>query len=98
MPKEGSVFISVNDSDKIRIISISRDFKELGFNIVATSGTARLLNENGIPANEIFKVGEGRPNIVDAIKNNDIQIQYQDFVFLMVYNSFLLLKNFQFHN
>ena len=74
LPVEGTVFISVNDSDKIDIIPMARDFKELGFNIMATKGTAQLLSENGVQANPIFKVGEGRPNVVDAIKNGEVQL------------------------
>jgi carbamoyl-phosphate synthase large subunit len=74
LPVEGSVFISVNDSDKIKAITLARDFKELGFNIIATKGTAKLFSENGIVANPIFKVGEGRPNVVDAIKNGEVQL------------------------
>ena len=68
------IFISVNDSDKIAVIPMARDFKELGFVIMATEGTAQLLSENGVPANPIFKVGEGRPNVVDAIKNGEGQL------------------------
>ena len=74
LPISGSVFISVNDLDKIKSITLARDFKELGFNIIATEGTAKLFIENGIEVNSIFKVGEGRPNIVDAIKNGEIQL------------------------
>ena len=74
LPVSGTVFISVNNSDKIKSINIARDFRELGFNIIATSGTAKLFSENGIAVNSIFKVGEGRPNIVDAIKNNEVQL------------------------
>ncbi len=74
LPTEGRVFISVNDSDKIKVIPIARDFQELGFEIVATSGTKNLLIENGISVDSIFKVGEGRPNVVDAIKNGEIQL------------------------
>jgi len=74
LPISGTVFISVNDTDKIKIITLARDFKELGFKIIATQGTAKLLNENGIYAKHIFKVGEGRPNVVDSIKNGDIQL------------------------
>ena len=74
LPVEGSVFISVNNSDKIKAITLARDFKELGFNIIATKGTAKLFSENGIGANPIFKVGEGRPNVVDAIKNGEVQL------------------------
>ncbi len=74
LPISGTVFISVNNSDKIKSINIARDFKELGFNIIATDGTAKLFSENGINCNSIFKVGEGRPDIVDAIKNKEIQL------------------------
>ena len=56
LPENGTVFISVNDSDKIAAIPMARDFKELGFVIIATEGTAQLLSENGVPANPIFKV------------------------------------------
>ena len=71
---DGNVFISVNDSDKENILKISRDFNELDYNILATSGTSQLLSENGINCNQVYKVGEGRPNIVDAIKNNEINM------------------------
>ena len=74
LPKTGKIFISVNKLDKIKIIPIARDFQELGFEIVATQGTSDLLSENGILTNSIFKVGEGRPNVVDAIKNGEIQL------------------------
>ena len=74
LPVEGKIFISVNDSDKIAVIPMARDFKELGFDIIATEGTTQMLTDNGVPANSIFKVGEGRPNVVDAIKNEEIQL------------------------
>ena len=74
LPVKGTVFISVNDNDKMKAISITRDFEDLGFNVIATSGTSSILNQNGVFSNNIFKVGEGRPNIVDAIKNNEINI------------------------
>ena len=74
IPSAGTIFISVNDSDKLNMISIARDFTELGFNIIATSGTANELKQNGINVNSIYKVGEGRPNVVDAIKNSEIDI------------------------
>ena len=74
LPKSGTVFISVNQNDKMKVISIARDFEDLGFSVIATSGTSKLLNQNGVFSNKIFKVGEGRPNIVDAIKNNEIDI------------------------
>lgn len=71
---QGTVFVSVNDPDKLDVIPIARDLQEIGFKIVATSGTARELQRNGIPVDPVFKVGEGRPNILDHIMNNDIQI------------------------
>ena len=74
LPIKGNVFISVNDSDKMEAIPIARDFQEFGFGIFATSGTAKVLKENGVKTKDIYKVGEGRPNVVDAIKNNEIQL------------------------
>ena len=74
LPESGLVFISVNNEDKFKIISIARAFKELGFNIVATEGTAKELVKNGMSAETVYKAGEGRPNIVDRIKNNEIDL------------------------
>jgi len=74
LPKRGRVFISVNDRDKMNAITLARDLFEMGFELTATAGTAREFNRNGIPSETIFKVGEGRPNVVDAIKNNEIQL------------------------
>ena len=74
IPKIGKVFISVNDSDKLNAIPISRDLVELGFELVATSGTAKELKRNGLKVENIFKVGEGRPNVVDGIKNGEIAL------------------------
>ena len=71
LPDSGLVFISVNDEDKFKIIPIVRGFIELGFNIIATSGTAHEIVKNGMIASTIFKVGEGRPNIVDRIINTE---------------------------
>ena len=74
LPTHGAVFMSVNESDKMDIIPIGRDFKEFGFDIIATTGTAKVLVENGVKCKEIYKVGEGRPNVVDEIKNNNVQL------------------------
>jgi len=74
IPDSGTVFISVNNSDKLDVIPIARDLYEIGFVILATSGTAKELSRNGIPVDSIFKVGEGRPNIVDGIKNDNINL------------------------
>ena len=74
LPISGTIFMSVNESDKMGIIPIGRDFQEFGFDIVATGGTAKVLTENGVKCTEIYKVGEGRPNVVDAVKNNEVQL------------------------
>ncbi|NQU28747.1 MAG: ATP-grasp domain-containing protein [Candidatus Marinimicrobia bacterium] len=74
LPEQGAIFISVNEHDKMSVIPIARDWIELGFKIVATEGTARALQRNGVPAKRIYKVGQGRPNVVDLIKNDEIQI------------------------
>ena len=66
--------ISLQNLDKVKAIPLARDFQEFGFDIIATNGTANLLSENGVTARPIFKVGEGRTNVVDAIKNGEIQI------------------------
>ena len=74
IPNSGTVFLSVNDSDKLNVISIARDLHEIGFKLVATSGTAKELMQNGLQVESIFKVGEGRPNVVDWIKNDEIDL------------------------
>jgi len=72
LPQSGTVFISVNERDKANLLPIARDLQSLGFNILATAGTHQLLKTNGIASDHIFKVGEGRPNIVDLIKSKKI--------------------------
>jgi carbamoyl-phosphate synthase large subunit len=74
IPNSGTVFLSVNDSDKLNVIPIARDLNEIGFKLVATSGTAKELMQNGLQVESIFKVGEGRPNVVDWIKNDEIDL------------------------
>ncbi|MBX9932534.1 MAG: carbamoyl-phosphate synthase large subunit [Methylobacterium sp.] len=74
VPKSGRVFVSVRDADKARILPTMRLLSELGFEIVATSGTQRFLVENGVACDRINKVLEGRPHVVDSIKNGDIQL------------------------
>ncbi len=74
LPASGKVFISVNDLDKPYVAPVARIFHEQGFEIVATSGTAKLLEEGGVPATRVQKVYEGRPNIVDLIKNGEIAL------------------------
>ena len=74
LPVEGRVLITVADKDKTAALEVARKFEELGFEIVATERTNRFLEEHGIPSQRILKLHEGRPNIVDAIKNGDIHL------------------------
>jgi len=74
VPNSGTVFISVNDGDKLDIIPIARDLNEIGFKLIATSGTAKELKRNGLPVESVFKVGEGRPNVLDGIKNGEVNL------------------------
>jgi carbamoyl-phosphate synthase large subunit len=75
IPTEGTVFVSLRDFDKKpRTTQVIRDFHDLGFKILATEGTQKYLEANDIPAIRVNKVSEGRPNIVDAIKNMEVQI------------------------
>jgi carbamoyl-phosphate synthase large subunit len=74
LPKQGTVFLSVNDNDKRALISVARDLEKLGFGFIATSGTRQALIAHQIEAEPIFKVGEGRPNIVDNIKNGKVDL------------------------
>ncbi len=74
VPKSGTVFVSVKDSDKASITPAIKTLKEIGFNIIATGGTQQYLLEQGIECEKINKVLEGRPHIVDAMKNGDVQL------------------------
>jgi len=75
VPTGGNIFISVNENDKKKkTVDIIRKYVDLGFGVIATIGTAKFLNENGIAAESVFKVNEGRPNVVDRIKNGDINV------------------------
>ena len=74
LPSEGTVLITVEEKDKGGVLEAARAFKKIGFKIIASEGTHKFLNENGIHAEKILKMHEGRPNIVDAIKNGEIQL------------------------
>ena len=74
LPKDGRAFISVREGDKHAAVQIARDLRELGFEIVATRGTARVLEAHGVAVNPVNKVAEGRPHIVDMIKNGDVSL------------------------
>jgi carbamoyl-phosphate synthase large subunit len=71
-PKVGKVFVSVRDPDKLRLLPVARELIKRGYSLVATSGTSAFLGEHGIPCERINKVLEGRPHIVDLIKNGEI--------------------------
>jgi len=72
LPTGGNVFISVKDSDKHAVIPVAREFADLGFGIIATSGTANALSLAKLPVTKVFKIQEGRPNVLDRVKNGDI--------------------------
>jgi carbamoyl-phosphate synthase large subunit len=72
LPKGGRAFISVRDGDKVAAVQIARDLIELGFTLVATRGTASVLKSHGIAVTPVNKVAEGRPHIVDMIKNGEL--------------------------
>ena len=74
LPSEGTVFVSVKDGDKNHILEPVRSLSETGFAIVATGGTQTFLEENGIPAERVNKVAQGRPHIVDAIVDGEIDL------------------------
>jgi carbamoyl-phosphate synthase large subunit len=76
LPREGTVFVSVRDSDKPRILETIALLAGLGFKVIATSGTQRFLTEHGIIAEKVNKVLEGRPHIVDRIKNGGVQLVF----------------------
>jgi carbamoyl-phosphate synthase large subunit len=74
LPLEGRAFLSVRDKDKAKAIEVAKKLVAIGFEIVATRGTAQFLIEAGIPVRTVYKVMEGRPNVVDLIKGGEIQL------------------------
>jgi carbamoyl-phosphate synthase large subunit len=74
LPTEGTVFISVQDKDKKAALPVARNFHEMGFTIMATKGTCMFLEDNGVPAKLVKKVSAGRPHVVDAVKNKELQL------------------------
>jgi len=74
LPVSGRVFISVSDAHKPQAAEVARQFAELGFELVATGGTAAMLEKAGLKVQRIFKLAEGRPNAVDLLKNREIQL------------------------
>ena len=74
LPMAGTIFLSVNDHDKEGLVKLARDFTEMGFHLVATHGTAAVLEGAGMQPERVYKVKEGRPNVVDLIKGDRIQL------------------------
>ena len=74
LPLKGTVFLSVNDHDKAGVVSLAMQFVEMGFHLVATHGTAIVLEKAGLQPERVYKVKEGRPNVVDLIKGDRIQL------------------------
>jgi carbamoyl-phosphate synthase large subunit len=76
VPTDGTAFISVRDHDKARILPAAKQLADLGFKIIATGGTQRYLTSKGVPAKKVNKVLEGRPHIVDAMTNGEVQLVF----------------------
>ena len=74
LPEGGDVFISVKDSDKARAVTIAKKLSDLGFGIIATAGTGKLFKSNGIEVKSVCRLSEGRPNVIDLIKNNQVSM------------------------
>jgi carbamoyl-phosphate synthase large subunit len=72
LPKDGRAFVSIRDSDKLAAVQVARDLVALGFALVCTRGTAAVFKSHGIPLTEVNRASEGRPHIVDMIKNGEI--------------------------
>ena len=74
LPLEGVALLTVASGERDKLLPVAQGLAEMGFKIVATDGTARFLNENGVKADEVYKLNEGRPNISDLIKNRSVQL------------------------
>jgi carbamoyl-phosphate synthase large subunit len=74
LPQSGRIFISVRDSDKKNVVALAEEFGKLGFELCATSGTAKVLQAGGVKVETLFKLAEGRPNVLDMIKNGEVQL------------------------
>jgi carbamoyl-phosphate synthase large subunit len=74
LPREGTVFISVNDQDKRVVLDLARELHQMGFKLVATRGTQKRLEAEGLPCGFVYKVNEGRPNIADLVKSKEVHL------------------------
>jgi carbamoyl-phosphate synthase large subunit len=74
LPTQGNAFLSVRDDDKKVVLAAAKLLRELGFNLYGTSGTARFLESKGIEIKSLLKISEGRPNVLDLLKNGEINL------------------------
>ena len=74
LPTQGTVFLSVTDNDKRQVVQVARKFVDMGFKLVATAGTADVIESAGMSVERVYKVKEGRPNVVDLIKGQRIHL------------------------
>jgi carbamoyl-phosphate synthase large subunit len=74
LPESGTIFISVTDSDKPAATQLATRFHDLGFEVIATSGTAQAISAMGVPVRRIKKIGEGHPNVVDCIRSGEVEM------------------------
>jgi carbamoyl-phosphate synthase large subunit len=76
LPADGKIFVSFNELSRVELLDDIRQLVDAGFTLVATEGTAQFFISRGIPCEQVFKVSEGRPNILDLVKNREIQLIY----------------------
>jgi carbamoyl-phosphate synthase large subunit len=74
LPQEGTIFISVTDSDKPAATQLATRFHDLGFKVIATAGTAQAISAMGVPVRKINKIGEGSPHVVDCIRSEEVDL------------------------
>jgi carbamoyl-phosphate synthase large subunit len=74
LPRSGTAFLSVNQQDKKHVAEMARQLRDMGFDLIATSGTAAVLRVAGIEAAPVYKVNEGRPHVVDKIKSGEVDL------------------------
>jgi carbamoyl-phosphate synthase large subunit len=74
LPKSGTIYVSVSDRDKPDMVSIARGFADMGYRLMSTRGTAGVLRAQGIPVEDVMKLQEGRPNLIDHMKNGAVAL------------------------
>ena len=76
LPRSGTVFVSLRDSDKAKVVEPLKRLVEMGFKVIATGGTQKYLTAHGVAATKVNKVSEGRPNAADAVRNGGVQLMF----------------------